>query len=461
MVARFFILLCSLHLLPCCVSINMDKVEAVDGFDWEALKRDLIVMTPLLDLRGEVKHPPGYEADVLPFSEKQAIAFAEIFKQRFFKLRKDIRVFGAGGAFEAIAKIQTLPEISRKVLAKEKLSPAEQKLLNRARQDKRFIFFFNFAEERLHFEYSVSAPSEARGLYVEKNYDAKRSMTLKLALWDSKERKTVFISEKLLEPIVRNKILVRTGLSPLAVKGDKGQYDSAREPDVYDRMGTQDLEEELRVHKGRFPTVFPGREPDFTASFDDFILTLPIKKSEQNLIEYEYFTFHRPEMTLRNSAMTSGSLMSLYLGTSSIIYNRYRLGAGAEFGALGQSVKYDGNEYEINKFCFCMTTDLEWEVTDSIRLLTGGVLGAGNFGISVKEDDQMPDDTAAAKLTKNDGFWYAAPRLRLIFGAKEGFQFGLGAFKQFHYGLVEPQLIQNKPGEWGAELSFLATFRGF
>jgi len=459
---RFFILLGSFVLvIQSCVSVQVDKIDSADGFDWETLKRDLIVMTPLLDLRGDVTRPPGYDVDVLPFSQKQSIAFAEIFKQQFFKLRKDIRVFGAGGAFESIAKIPNLEEISRKVLAKEKLSLSEQRLLNRARQDKRFIFFFNFVEERLHFEYSLEEPVDANGLYVEKNYDAKRTMVLKLALWDTKDAKTVFISEKVLEPIIRNKILVRTGLSPLAVKGGRGQYDSAREPDVYDRMGGENLENELRFHKGRFPTAFPGREPDFTGSFDDFVLALPIKKSEQNLIEYEYFTFHRPELTLRNSELGSGAMSTGFLGTSSIIYNRFRLGLGVEFGGAADSVKHDGKDYEISKFCFCLTTDLEWELTDYIRVLTGSYLGAGNFGIAEKKDEQIFEDTSEGKSETSDGFWYAAPRVRFVFGNKEGFQFGLGAYKQFHAGLVEPQITQNKPGSWGAEISLMATFRGF
>ncbi len=459
---RFLIFISScLVLLQACVSVKVDKIDAVDGFDWETLKRDLIVMTPLLDLRGQVQHPPGYDADVLPFSQKQSVAFAEVFKQRFFKLRKDIQVFGAGGAFDGIAKIAILPEISRKVLAKETLSLSDQRLLNRARQDKRFIFFFNFAEEKLHFEYSMTIPLDANGLYVEKHYDAKRTMILKFALWDAKEAKTVFISEKILEPFTRNNILVRTGLSPLAVKGGKGQYDSARDPDVYDRMGTDSLEDELRYHKGRFPTVFPRREPDFTGSFDDFILSLPIKKSEQNLIEYENFTFHRPELTLRNSEMGSDSMASVFLGSSSIIYNRYRVGLGVELGAASKDVRHDGKDYEISKFCFCLTTDLEWELTDYIRLLTGSVLGAGNFGITQKIDDQLVGETSGEKPETSDGFWYAAPRIRLVFGEKEGVQFGLGAFKQFHAGLVEPQITKNSPGTWGAELSLMATFRGF
>lgn len=447
--------------LQACISVKVDNIEAVDGFDWDTLKRDLIVMTPLIDLRGDVERPPGYDADILPFSQKQSIAFAEIFKQLFFKLRKDIRVFGAGGAFDAIAKIPTLPEISRKVLAKETLSLSEQRLLNRARQDKRFIFFFNFVSEKLHFEYSVITPMEANGLYVEKNYDAKRTMILRLALWDAKEAKTVFITDKTMEPLTRNRILVRTGLSPLAVKGGRGQYDSAREPDAFDRTGNEDLEAELRYHKGRFPTFFPGREPEFTASFDDLILALPIKKSEQNLIEYEYFTFHRPELSLRTSQMGSGSMTSAFLGTSSIIYNRFRLGVGVELGGLSNAVKHDGKDYEISKFCLCMTTDLEWELTDYMRLLTGSVLGAGNFAVTHKTDEQGVLEPAEEKSETKDGFWYAAPRIRLVFGAKEGLQFGLGAFQQYHAGLVEAQVTKNEPALWGAEISLLATFRGF
>jgi hypothetical protein len=444
-----------------CVSTRVDKVDAAAGFNWDTLKRDLIVMTSLIDLRDEVERPPGFDAFIQPFSEKEAMTYAETFKEVFFKYRKDIRVFGAGGAFEGISKIKNLKDLSRKVLAKQELTKDEQDLFDRERQDKRFIFFFYFDSEKLHFDYSVSTPADAKGLYVEKNYFAKRTMVVKLALYDTKVGKTVFITQKTLVPEHRNQVLVRTGLSPKAVKGSKGRYASARDPDIYDQMGRGSLDHELRYHRSRFPVGFPAREPSFTGSFDDLALSLPIKKSEQNLIEYEYFTFHRPELTVKNAEIGPTSMTSLFIGSSSIIYNRFRWGLGVEFGGAGESFKFEGKDYDIGHYCFCMTTDLEWELSDSVRLLTGSVLGAGSFNITLKEEELPGAEVEEKKKPKGDGYWYAAPRIKFIFGGKEGLQFGIGAYKQFYSGLIEPQLIQNKPGQWGGEISILATFRGF
>lgn len=457
---RILGVLCILSLLSGCVAVSMDKVESIEGFNWDTLKRDLIVMTPVLDLRGDVRVPTGFEKDVAPFTDKQNIDYAEAFKQTFFGYRKDIRVFGAGGAFENISKIPNLTSIAKKVFSKETLPLTEQRLLHRARQDKRFICFFTFSGESLTYEYSVEKPREAKGLYVEKNYDAKRTMVLKMALWDADVGKTVFISEKVLTPTHRNQILVKTGLSPFAVKGDKGRYTSAREPDIYDRSLSSSLETELQVHQDRFPKSFPGREPEFTGSFDDFALTMPIKKSEQNLIEYEYFVFHRPEIAFKQSSMGSKAFPSLFFGTSSIIYNRYRWGVGVDFSSAKDFFKSDDRNLTLERFCLCMTTDLEWELSINLRLMTGTLLGAGSFTLK-PDEDSLPAAVDAKKLEVKDGFWYAAPRVKFLLGPKQGLQLGFGAFQQFYSGLVEPQLMQHKPSRWGYELSLSATFRGF
>jgi len=454
------LLLCSVLSLQGCIAVSVDKIDAEPGFDWDTLKRDLILMTPLIDLRSDVQTPKTYEKNVAPFSREQEIEYAEVFKKAFFKKRKDIRVFGAGGAFESISKIANLKDIAKKVLNKEDLSPDEKTSLDDARQDKRFIFFFNFTNERLQFEFSVEQPAEAKGLYVEKNYGARRMMTLQMALWDTQTARTVFISEKTLDPAYTNQYLIRTGRSPSSVKGDRGRYSSSREPDIFDQMGNYSLEQELHHHRGRFPAGFPEREPSFTDSFDDFALSLPIKGSEQNKIEYEYFSNHRPEITLRNSSLGSKSMSNIFVGTSSIIYNRYRLGGGLEFSSSKPKVSHANKSYVIDNLCLCMTADLEWELSDNLRMLTGSVLGAGSFGIKRDAPDTF-DNVEPASSNDQDGYWYAAPRLKFIVGPKQGFQFGLGVYNQFYSGLVEPQFTENKPQPWGVELTLAVTFRGF
>ena len=458
--ALFFV-----SLLPSCLSVGVDHVDTEPGFDWDTMKRDQILMTPLLDLRTGVVSVPGQDSLVAPFSSEQNIAYAEAFKQVFFKWRKDIRVFGAGGAFENISTLPNLPELSRKALNKEPFSPEDVAKIRELNQGIRFIFFFNLVGERLEYRYSVTAPSEAKGLYIEKNYEAVHILEVELALWDSKDAKTVLKLEKILRPTNFNQVILRTGKIPDKTTGKSpGRYASAVSPDIWDMQGTNDLEHELKVHKLRFPK-FLGREPSFSASFKHIALSMPIQGSEQNLIEYKNFTNHRPELTFRSQKLGSLGIHSIFIGTSSIIYNRYRLGGGLDFSLSSPEIKYQEKKYNLDAGNLLLSTDLEWQLSSGLRMLTGAVYGGGSIAIRSKDKANAESSDQADQQEKQsdptDSYWYAAPRVRFLLGGKQGGQIGVGVYKQFYKGLDRPEVLEHPPSEWGVEATLAVTFRGF
>src|SRR5690606_27470305 len=139
-----------------------------------------------------------------------------------------------------------------------------------------------------------------------KEYTATREFTAKLALWDSKENKTVWIATEVMSPTAKQTREVVNPSKYLVEPKGKKPYWRGATPHV-------SVDTELAQNRERFPS-FPGREPTFSNTFDDFALALPIHPSEQKLIEYTHFTYHRPEAQLRTSALGTHTNVSLQLG---------------------------------------------------------------------------------------------------------------------------------------------------
>ncbi len=449
-------------LVSSCLMSGVDKIDADPDFDWNSIKRDEILMTPLIDLR-DIITPPGDENLASPYTRDENIAYAEAFKQVFFKNRKDVRVYGAGGAFEKISSVENLSEIAKKVVSRKPLSLEETERLRATTQGIRFIFFFDFAKERLFYDYDMEKPPEALGLYVVKTYMAKREMLVKLALWDSRDSKTVFITEKTAFSTATNRLYIRTGLMPPPnLKVIPGFYNTAQSPDQADRQSFYGPVDEMAVHRARFPK-FAAREPAFSGTFKNLVLSLPIHRSEQNLIEYENFTNHRPEITFKGSKLGRQTQTDVFFGFSSILYNRYRLGLGFEVSMNQPILEYGGKKYKVSNQMLAVTTDLEWELAQNWRLLTGSYFGAGAMSIKPKDSKPVTDPPTDNSETKSesDGYTYAAPRIRLIWGQKSGGQLGLGVFRQYYNRIDRPEFTDYKPSLWGGELTIAVQFRGF
>ena len=461
----FFIVIISV-LLNSCISVSLTSVATDPNFNWDALKRDQILMTPLLDLRRNVMTPPGMSDKVAPLTDKEREAYAEKFKQAFFKLRKDIRVFGAGGAFEKISVVENLPELGTRILQKETLSNEDVETIRASTQDIRFVFFFTFVGEELHYNYRYEKPAKKK--YFEKQYMATRAMDIKMALWDSKTARTVWIGQKKLNPTNLNvvKILQRPRFGSKNSKKDD-VTEIVQEPDQWDLNGRSSLDEELQFHKARFPD-FPGREPSFTESFDDFVLGLPIHPSEEKLIEYSYFTHHRGEIGIASSGFGKKAAGQFFLTLTSIINNRFRLGIGF-LGDGMTKVDSEGKAYQIGSSGFGLVSDLEWKIADKWMLMTGATFGGLVFSVEdpllAATDNGNSGGSASTQQnqqSKNTDYAnFVRPRLHFLYGERRGGQIGFGVHGIFYDGIERPEIKANRPVKWGVDLGVSYTVRGF
>jgi hypothetical protein len=452
MFGRILYLLILTALLAGCISTGVSHIDSDENFDWNTLKRDQILMSPLVDLRVKKTAPIGQDQTLDFFSAEETIAYPEKFKQVFFRLRNDIRVFGAGGAFSHIASLENLKTIAREVIEKRPLVDEVRNKILEGTQGIRFIFFFAVSEERTYYDVSYVFRKDTK--LDLKHYSSTREFTVKLALWDSKENKTVWIATETLKPTSSQSHEVANPSKYLvSVKGKK-PYWSGNSPQIR-------LESEISENSGRFPS-FPGREPAFSKTFDDFALALPIHPSEQKLIEYNHFTYHRPEAQLRTSSLGPHTHVGLQLGTSSVINYSWRVGGAVNFPLTAQRVRHDGIEYELQLLAFGLTFDYEKELTEKSRILVGVMAGTASYSLNDPSDDDN-EDPSIQKESKdiNDGVGFAWPRVYFLFGEKGGFQWGTGVSYRFFDGLERPELRAFKPSKYSIDLGVSYAFRGF
>lgn len=428
-------------LLSGCIMTRLDHVETEPNFNWDVLKRDEIVITPLLDLR------VGPSAEVSKFfSQKEQEEYAEKFKQEFFKTRKDIRVYGAGGAFEKLKNVPQLAEIAHKVLKKEPLTEAEQQSLEASTQDIRFIFFFTVPDEHLQQKYQTFKDDD----YIHHVYKSTRNLQVKLALYDLKEKRTPWIGTANLQPTNENDIKVAR---PKKKKDGKGFT-------FFENSGTILLTAESQ----KYPS-FPGREPALSNSFDDFVLGLPLHPSEDKSIEYESFTYHRPELSMMAAPLGDETSFHLDLAFSSIIYNKFRLGALIGIPMNTPRVTVDGKKFKLGSAVIAVTADYEVPIATKWRLLTGVYLGTELFNIYDEQKNELAQQTGTQgpdeETATADATLFAWPRIKLLYGNRTGFNVGIAAFYRKYWGIEEKELQAHAPGPWAIEFSIGGTFRGY
>ena len=435
-----------------CISTGVSNIETDEGFDWNTLKRDQILMSPLLDLRDRKIAPAGQNQSLEFFSSAERVSFPEKFKQEFVRLRKDIRVFGAGGAFEHMSALKDLDSIARDVMAKRALSDDVRSRVLAGSQDIRFVFFFAVTAERNYYGVDYTFRSDTR--LDLKKYTSTREMTIKLALWDSKENKTVWIATEVISPSSSSTREVSNPTKYLVSPKGKKPYWEGTTPFV-------NLETEIAESRDQFPS-FPGREPKFSDTFDDFALALPIHPSEQKLIEYSNFTYHRPEAQLRTSAFGPLTHVGLQLGTSSVINYVWRVGGAFVLPLTSPTVRHNGRDFDLQMTAFGLTFDYEQELTKKSRLLVGVMAGSAMYAMNDPLDDDN-DETLDQNESKDivDGLGFAWPRIYLLFGEKGGFQWGVGAAYRYYDGLEKTELRAYKPLSISVDLGMSYAFRGF
>jgi hypothetical protein len=436
-----------------CVLTRLTHVESAQGFDWDTLKRDEIVMTPLLDLRVAPKAPPGEEARLAFVDAATASGYAEKFKQTFAGLRHDLRVFGAGGAFEHVETTTGLADVARHVLAKEPLAPEALAALRAGSQDIRFLWVFALTDEALSYGYRSDSFSDRR--YYLKTYSARRTMEVRMALFDLTENKTQWIGVDVLGPESTYTVRIRKP----HVRDARGNVvtDVAVVDDV-DFGGT--LESEWRAHRPRFPAL-PGREPALSGSFDDFALSLPIAPSEAKLIEYTHFTYHRVAFSLLGAKLGERPHLHPALEATSLLYQRLRL--GALIGLPAQDVELadaDGGTYRVASTVLATSADAELELAERLRLDAGASLGIETFAVR-RRNAPDPGDDGVDVSNRSDTAVLASPRVQLWYGERTGVAIGVGAAYRWRRGVDEAVLRRNRPSPWAFELAVGGTYRGY
>lgn len=429
-----------------CLSTSLSDEWSDPSFSWDTLKRDQILMTPLLDLRG--REEPKF------YAEAKTVEYAEAFKQRFFELRKDIRVFGAGGAFEYVAGLRNLKAIGRAAFARTPLGDADLATLRSGNQEIRFLMVFAITEEVLDYDVGYTFRKDQRDDLI--SYYSRRKIRVQMALWDAKENKTQWVGTKVAEAANDNQVAVANP-SKVRVKKKK---DGKEYYEWHGQSLSISLDYERREHAGRFPE-FPGRTGLFEGTFDDLALGFPIQPSEEKLLEYSYFTYHRPEVAAGLS--TIGSTPSGYLkfGSSSILNNRFRFGG---FLALigAPTLRYQGENFDVGGMALGLTADLEFAPAKDVRLLTGTYLGWVSYSIKrtadAAEAERDPEAKTAGESDSAAAVW---PRVRLLFGERSGFQWGPEISYRWLNGIEAPLLLEQKPAPLAIEIFAATAFRGF
>lgn len=445
-------------LLPGCIATHIDDEFQDPSFSWDILKRDQILMMPLQDLRGIVPQDPEQAKLYEFFSEAECKKYPETFKQVFFKTRKDIRVYGAGGAYESLLVAPNLKEKTKQILDKVPLSEQFSSEMKAGTQNIRFFMAFAVTKESVSKNFHYEEYPKLR--YATKVYTATRMFSVTMAIWDSKENKTVWSATKKISPVNSRRFRVPRR-SPPDDDADTSYVVLDANDSPYNEWT---FSSEMAVHPERFPD-YPGREPDFSDSFKDFSLAFPIHPSEEKYIEYESFTYHRPEATLRGSQLGRGLQSNLEVGSSSIIHNRYRIGAGVGMPLNTTRASFQDSDYDLSMLTFGLVLDAEFEWTKSRRLLVGSHIATGILSAKRDESHDAPNSsTDTGKQRSNsltDAVGVYTPHVKLLFGERQGAALGLGISYRLFSGIQEEIFKEHRPSNWSVEGSVAYTFRGF
>ncbi|MCX6116674.1 MAG: hypothetical protein NT027_03970, partial [Proteobacteria bacterium] len=394
------------------------------------------------------------------FSDKQRNEYPEKFKQVFFKNRKDIRMFGAGGAFEKLIENENLPDKSESMIRNKPLSDSQLNELKSGTQGIRFFMAFAVMKDNTRYDFSYSEPSNVG--YALKTYYHIRDIDIQVALWDSKDNKTVWSALKKVSPSNSRSLKVRRISVPEGVDMSSVTFDADDNPHE-----ESNLTSELSRRPERFPSM-PDKEPAFSESFDDFALALPLHPSEEKLIEYESFTYHRPELSFLLSKIGDHSVGGGEFGFSSRKYNKYRLGFAVGISGNTPKVAFENKYYNLSEVHGGLTTDFEFRLAGTTNLQIGALLGWAWLNATEHQDDadkklktNTTKDKSEESLSKLDATWAIWPRIRIIFNAANTAQFYLGGTYRKYYGIEENVFKENTPANWSADAGFMATFRGF
>lgn len=430
-----------------CLTPKLTHLSKDEGFDWDSIKRDQILMTPLHDWRPDptAKHAAHKELDFFTEAERQA--YPENFKQVFFTLRKDIRVFGAGGAFDGVSRIPGIADAGSLAINKQPLPSDMVTAITQRNQDIRFLLFFGVTQESLDHSFNTSITPKG---CKTKTYRSQRLMEVKAGLWDSQANHTPWVATKVIAPQNVNTKYVGPHIPTIQKlrKAAKKRGKKFKAPvcgTTETDFRTATLASELRKNPTRFPS-FPKREPSFSTSFKDLVLAIPMGRSERNLIEYNHFTNHRLAYSSETTHFRGRRYSGGALQFTSRKYNRYRLG-----------VQLDGvSRTDMQNLESLSSASLlaiaEFDPREHVQIGFGVALGVGTLTqeLQTEELDQDID---------SDGYSHLHPLVNIQVGNRYGLQLFFRYMRLYVRGLEQSDDVKKTPDDnFGIGLSY--TFRG-
>ena len=432
-------------------------------FSTNHFRKGDIIITPLLDLRDpKAKVEPNKKIDFPPPRERTI--YAEKLGKILFPSPEAHRVHTSGLEFDEINKLKNLPDLARQVHAGTPLPKVWASKITSIAPDFQYLIFFSFSNEKLAYQHSRSVPTYADGYLVENIYTTQREMTVKVAIWDIQNNQIAYLDE--INPLAEGStsVFVKTEKKTSTYKFTPPNYDRAINPDVLDKKPTVTLEDELKVHRHRFPPP-PEREPELSNALKRFNSTTPAKlESEQpktSRPEKQNTDFEdnfRMELSLKTTMMGTLPLPTLYFGAATLKWKIFRLGGGLEFSPLGTMIDHEVRLYDVYNGCLCLTADVEWQFGNKNRILTGLYYGAGIF--TYNQSDLLPDLDGTKSKSQSDGYIYRAPRVRYLRGDHKGVQFGLGVYQHVYDKLEKAELVANHPSQYGIEFTVAVATGG-
>jgi hypothetical protein len=432
-------------------------------FSPDQFRKGDILITPLLDLRDpKTKIEPNKKIDFPPPRERTI--YAEALGKVLFPSSETHRIHTSGLEFDEINKLKNLPDLARKLHAGTPLSTAWASKISSILPDFQYLIFFSFTNEKLAHQHSRTVPTYADGYLVENIYTTQREMTVKVAIWDIQNHQLAHWDEINGLAQVDSSVFVKTEKKTSAYKFTPPNYGRAINPDMLDKKPTVSLEEELKVHRHRFPPP-PEREPELSNALKRFNSTTSAKneveqpktsRPQRQTTDFE--DNFRMELSLKATMMGTLPLPTLYIGAATLKWKILRIGGGLEFSPLGTMIDHELRLYDVYNGCLCLTADVEWQFGNKNRILTGLYYGAGIF--TYNQSDLLPDLDGTKSKSQSDGYIYRAPRVRYLRGDHKGLQFGLGVYQHIYDKIDKPELIANHPGQYGIEFTVAVATGG-
>lgn len=451
-------------LLIGCVHKPVDIRRPATKQNLPQVGRGGVVLTPLFDLRDE-KILDEQKKYIGSFSDEQRLSYAEKLQYILFPNTTDNQTLTGGAIYTRVMSFENIKKLASIAVDASSLPTYEAEALKKILAPARYIAFFSFNSEKLNWNYSRQNPEDSTSGHIQKHvYSIERKMSATVSIWEADSNR--FVYRKQIDPIVSsvNSVLVKTkNLGPTPTQMPSN-YDKAINPDKFDLKPSISVEIERMYHANRFPPI-PEREPTFSAEFKSFN---PSNAMDANMTEQKPSQPKpnsskntgpsdnmRAELTIKATTMGVLPLPSLFLGAAILKWNILRLGGGIEFTPISTLIDHNLILYKVWNACFCLSADVEWQLGRNHRIQTGAYLGSGAF--NYEPSDLMPTMDGLDPKTQGDGYLYRAPRVRYLYGDRNGAQFGFGVYQHYYMSINRTELAANHPSLWGIELTFAAA----